>query len=242
MRTFHFKDSLALIGICGIALLTGCAREQSTTTASAKDIGAPVRANEGPPRNKMVAEPVNTGVASSLFASPRVVTLPQGSTVRVRTQTTISTHSARNGETIQANLDAPLVANGVVLAPRGAEVTLAVADSDPGGRVKGRARIGLRLVSIPVAGERRSVVTSTYWHEAAGTKKKDVAKIGIMSGIGAAIGAIAGGGKGAAIGAGAGGGAGTAVVLSTHGDAAVIPAESVIQFRLDQAISAKLRN
>ena len=62
-----------------------------------------------------------------------------------------------------------------------------------------------------------------------------------MSGIGAAIGAIAGGGKGAAIGAGAGGGAGTAVVLSTHGDAAVVPAESVIQFRLEQPITVKFK-
>lgn len=242
MRTLHFKESLALAGICGIALLTGCAREQSTTTVAAKEVGAPVRTNDALPRNNMVAEPVNTGVASSLLASPRVVTLPQGSIVRVRTQTSISTHDARNGETIQANLEAPLIANGVVLAPRGADVTLAVADSDPGGRVKGRARIGLRLVSLPVTGVRRSVVTSTYWHEAAGTKKKDVAKIGILSGIGAAIGAIAGGGKGAAIGAGAGGGAGTAVVLSTHGDSAVVPAESVIQFTLQQPISAKLRN
>ncbi len=238
MRTFHFKDKLALAGIFGLALLTSCARDQPTTVASAKDSAAlPVRVNEAAPRNSLVAG----AAASSSLASPRVVTLPQGSTVRVRTQTTISTHEARNGETIQANLDAPLIANGVVLAPRGADVTLAVTDSDPGGRVKGRARIGLRLVSLPVVGERRSVVSNTYWHEAPGTKKKDVAKIGIMSGIGAAIGAIAGGGKGAAIGAGAGGGAGTAVVLSTHGDAAVIPAESIIQFRLDQPITAKLK-
>ena len=239
MRTFHVKESLALVGICGLALLTGCAKEQSTSvSASPKGAAAPIRANDATPRNTLV----DGGMAPSSMASPRIATLPQGSMVRVRTQTTISTREARNGETIQANLDAPLVVNGIVLAPRGAEVTLAVADSDPGGRVKGRARIGLRLVSLPVAGERRSVVASTYWHEAAGTKKKDIAKIGILSGIGAAVGAIAGGGKGAAIGAGAGGGAGTAVVLSTHGDAAVVPAESVIQFRLEQPVSAKLRN
>lgn len=239
MRPFHVKENLVLVGICGLALLTGCAKEQSTTlSAPPATAPAPIRSNDIAPRNAVAAG----GTASSLMASPRIATLPQGSMVRVRTQTSISTREARNGETIQANLDAPLVANGVVLAPRGAEVTLAVAESDPGGRVKGRARIGLRLVSLPVAGERRSVVASTYWHEAAGTKKKDMAKIGIMSGIGAAVGAIAGGGKGAAIGAGAGGGAGTAVVLSTHGDAAVVPAESVIQFRLEQPVSAKLRN
>ena len=230
MGNFHIQGSVVLAGICGIALLTSCAKDQSVPAA--KEVAI---------RNNLAAEPVKPAASTSQLASTRVLTIPEGSLVRVRTQTSISTHEARNGETIQANLDAPLVVGGVVLAQRGADVTLVVADSDPGGRVKGRARIGLRLVSLPLAGERRSIVASTYWHEAAGTKKKDAAKIGIMSGIGAAIGAIAGGGKGAAIGAGAGGGAGTAVVLSTHGDAAVVPAESVIQFRLEQPITVKFK-
>jgi hypothetical protein len=76
------------------------------------------------------------------------------------------------------------------------------------------------------------ISTSTITRDANSTKKKDAMKIGIGSGVGAAIGAIAGGGKGAAIGAAAGGGAGTGVVLGTHGDAAVIPSESVLHFTL----------
>jgi len=47
--------------------------------------------------------------------------------------------------------------------------------------------------------------------------KDDAAKVGAASGIGAIIGAIAGGGKGAAIGAIIGGGAGTAGVMSQRG-------------------------
>jgi len=49
------------------------------------------------------------------------------------------------------------------------------------------------------------------------SKKDDAAKIGAASGIGAIIGAIAGGGKGAAIGAIIGGGAGTAGVMTQRG-------------------------
>jgi hypothetical protein len=49
------------------------------------------------------------------------------------------------------------------------------------------------------------------------TTKDDVTKVGAATGIGAIIGAIAGGGKGAAIGAVIGGGAGTAGVMTQRG-------------------------
>ena len=54
--------------------------------------------------------------------------------------------------------------------------------------------------------------------------------------LGAIIGAIAGGGKGAAIGAGIGAAGGAVGQMSTRGRELKIPAESVITFRLDQAL------
>ena len=207
----------AILGLGTVLGVTGC----GTSSVSAK----------GP----------TTGLAS-YFSSSHQVVIPQGTIVRIRTSTTLSTRDARTGQTARASLEAPLIsANGTVLAPRGAEATLVVASSDPGGRVKGRAQIGLRLTSMQVAGINQSVSTNIAWHQARATKGKDAAKIGILGGIGAAIGALAGGGKGAAIGAGAGAGAGTAVVLSTHGDAAVVPAESVLQFRLEQPLTVTVK-
>ena len=47
-----------------------------------------------------------------------------------------------------------------------------------------------------------------------------------------AISARAGGGKGAAIGAGVGAGAGVGTNLATRGESAVIPAETLIEFKL----------
>ena len=61
--------------------------------------------------------------------------------------------------------------------------------------------------------------------------KDDAAKIGAASGIGAIIGAIAGGGSGAAIGAIIGGGAGTAGVMSQRGK----------DIRLDRGQQMKIR-
>ncbi len=79
--------------------------------------------------------------------------------------------------------------------------------------------------------------TSHFTRQAKSTKGKDAKKIGIGAGVGAAIGAIAGGGKGAAIGAGVGGGAGTGAVLATHGDPAVIGAESRLSFTLREPVT-----
>jgi hypothetical protein len=121
---------------------------------------------------------------------------------------------------------------GEVVLPKGAHIEGVVADSDEGGRVKGVASISLKLTSVAVGGRQVPVASSTYVKDAPATKKKDSLKVGIGAGIGAAIGAIAGGGKGAAIGAASGGAAGTGLVLATHGDPAVVPAESIISFRL----------
>jgi hypothetical protein len=143
----------------------------------------------------------------------------------------ISSKTAKAGDTFAASLEQPLVARGVVIAPKGADAMLRVTAVDEGGRVKGRATIALALVSfVDANGQQQAVATAPLTTEAKSGVKKDVMKTGIASGVGAAIGAIAGGGKGAAIGAGAGAAGGTGVVLATRGPAAEVPAESVLSF------------
>jgi hypothetical protein len=106
--------------------------------------------------------------------------------------------------------------------------------------VKGRAVLGVRLRSLKgKGGQVLEIETQPVVLAAEGTKKKDALKVGIASGIGAAIGAIAGGGKGAAIGAGAGAAGGTGVVLATRGDAAVLPVESLLNFRLSKELKVQ---
>lgn len=108
-----------------------------------------------------------------------------------------------------------------------------VVEADKGGRVKGVAHLSIELTSLKTAdGRTVQMATRPIIVQARATKGKDAAKIGIGTGVGAAVGAIAGGGKGAAIGGAAGAGAGTAVVLSTRGDAAQIGSETVLNFEL----------
>jgi len=84
-------------------------------------------------------------------------------------------------------------------------------------------------------GEKIDIVTSPVTAEAAANRGKDAAKIGVAAGAGAAIGAVAGGGKGAAIGGLIGGGAGTAL----RGEAAEIPAETVLSFELRSPVTIR---
>jgi predicted small lipoprotein YifL len=171
-------------------------------------------------------------------APPPPLVLAEGTKVVVRTTSTLSTKSAESGQTFAATLQEPLEVNGQVIAPKGAEVTGKVVESDPGGRVKGVASISVRLTTLKLAnGKEVDLATSVYEKDAPGSKKKDAVKVGIGSGVGAAIGAIAGGGRGAAIGAAAGAGAGTGVVMATRGDPAVISSETVLSFKLTAPVT-----
>ena len=164
---------------------------------------------------------------------PRQATLPVGTKIAVVTTTTLSTKTNKTGEAFAATLAEDLAEGDWIIARQGALVNGVIANSDPGGRVKGVASITLKLSKLQLAdGREVPIATSSYKAVANTTKKKDATKIGVGAGLGAAIGAIAGGGKGAAIGAGIGGAAGTTAALATYGDPAVISSERKIGFTL----------
>ena len=168
---------------------------------------------------------------------PRTFTIAAGRSISVYTENSLTTKSTKSGDVFVGSLANAIVDGDWVVAKRGAKVEGVVSNSDPGGKVKGVASISVKLKSLQLAdGRTVAISTTNYVREAKSTKKKDAAKIGIGAGVGAAIGAIAGGGKGAAIGAGVGGGGGTAMVLATRGDPAVIPAESQISFQMTSAV------
>jgi len=164
--------------------------------------------------------------------------IPAGTVLQVRTTQTLSTKIQASGAEFTATLDAPVVVEGQEVAPRGATVQGRVAESNPGGRVKGKAFLQLELTSLTLPdGRTVPLATETSGREASGSKKKDAVKIGGATGAGTAIGAVAGGAVGAGVGALVGGAAGTGAVLATRGEPAMIPAESVITFRLKDSAS-----
>jgi hypothetical protein len=128
------------------------------------------------------------------------------------------------------------------VAKAGTRVTGFVVSSDPGGRVKGTASltVGVRSV-VGVNGSTIAVTTDSYTADADSTKKRDAVRTGVATGVGAIIGGIAGGGSGAAIGAGAGAAAGVGANMATRGEAAVIPAEQLIELRLISPVTVTMQ-
>jgi hypothetical protein len=208
----------------------------STTAGNPNAVGggfAPGAPSGNPPNNAAAPTPAPT---------PHIFTIAAGAPIAIYTAKSLSTKTDKDGERFVASLARPIVDDDWVVAKKGALVEGVVVNSDPGGRVKGRASMTVRLSSLQLAdGRTIDISTSSYTKVAKGTKKKDAMKIGIGAGVGAAIGAIAGGGKGAAIGAGAGGGAGTGYVLATRGDPAVIPSESQLTFKLTAPVTVTKR-
>jgi hypothetical protein len=142
------------------------------------------------------------------------------------------------GDNFLATLDRPLMAEGLVIAERGARLEGRVVELEKAGRVKGVSSLGIQLVRLRTSdGQRVDIQTDTFRKQGPTTKKEDAAKVGAGAGLGAAIGAIAGGGKGAAIGAAIGGAAGAGGVAASRGKPAVLPVETRIDFRLNTAIT-----
>jgi hypothetical protein len=164
--------------------------------------------------------------------------------VAVRVGETLTSEKNEAGDGWSGVLAEPVVIDGFVIAERGSRVEGRVTSVERAGRVKGVAQLTVALTRIQTAdGQRVNVQTAAFAATGKDETKRDVGKVAIASGIGAAIGAIAGKGKGAAIGAGAGAAAGTGAVLMTRGGPAVIGTEALIRFRVAEAvtITEKLR-
>ncbi len=172
----------------------------------------------------------------------RSITVPTGTAIAVRLLDGISSERNRAGDTFQATLDEPVVVDGVVVAHRGANVVGRVVQAKESGRVAGLAEMALELDRITTVGGEVQIASDTMMRQAETSKGKDAATVGAMAGIGAAIGAIAGGRKGAGIGAAAGGTAGAGTVMATKGKPVKFDPETRLTFRLRAPITITADN
>ena len=169
---------------------------------------------------------------------PHRVTLNAGTLIPVRLVDGLTSERNLPGDSFTATLDKELVVDGFVIVERGARVEGRVVASDKGGRVKGVSSLSVELVRLRTSdGQTVAIQTDGFERRAEETHRQDAEKIGGGAALGAVIGAIAGGGKGAAIGAGVGGGAGAGAVMATRGNAATLPSETRVTFRLKAPVT-----
>jgi hypothetical protein len=174
-----------------------------------------------------------------MAADARVATIPAGTQLRVRLENSVGSDISRVEAPVHATLVNPIVIGGRTIVPAGSAVTGLVTQAVRPGKVKGRARLGVRFHTLEPAGdnERYRISTNSWVRVAPGTKKKDAATIAIPATGGAIVGGLVGGKKGAAIGAAAGGGGGTAVVLSTRGKEVRLGRGAVLLVRLTEPVT-----
>jgi hypothetical protein len=166
----------------------------------------------------------------------KTFTVPAGTIVSVRLGETLGSKVSQSGQNFDATLAEPLVVEEKEVIPAGAGAHGVVVDAKPLGRFKGAASLQIALTSI----KDYNVQTASVNRSAKGKGKRTAVMIGGGAGAGALIGALAGGGKGAAIGALVGGGAGTAGAAFTGNKDIVLPAETVVSFKLLQPIEVKI--
>jgi hypothetical protein len=86
---------------------------------------------------------------------PRVFTIREGTTITISTDKTITTKLDKNGDRFTGSLTNSIVDGDWVIAKRGALVEGEIVNSDPGGRVSGRAVLTVRLRSLQLADGRK---------------------------------------------------------------------------------------
>jgi hypothetical protein len=165
------------------------------------------------------------------------LTVPAGTELAVRVNQRISVRQAVAGEHFSGEIVEPVEQNGSVLIPRGTPVQGRIDRAHRRGHFKGRSYLELRLVSMTLNGYQYGLETRDTVRSKRGKGRRSAGFIGGMTGAGMLIGGIASGGVGLAIGGASGAGAGTLLAGTTGNRDIVIPAESIVHFRLaDQLV------
>lgn len=155
------------------------------------------------------------------------------SVIGLQIETAVTSETARVEDAVVARVSRDVMVGNRVAIPAGSKAQGEVTLVERGGKVKDRARLGVRFTSIVLAdGTRLPIDTEAIYREGDSPGRESTTKIGVSAIAGTIIGGLIGGGKGAAIGGAVGGGAGSATVLAGGRNPATLMLGSPVTVRL----------
>lgn len=250
MKLLPSVPSFLSVTLAGMLLVSGCKSNPGQQATNSANPSQPAQTAQTPPppanQPQDASQPQSAGTASQPAAPPPAqqpaapapapppepLVIPAGTRIRVRVGQTLSTKVNQSGDTFPATVASDVVVNGQTVIPEGASATGTVTQAKALGKFKGQAVLAVSLDRVRAGGRSYAVSTSSVERVEKGKGKRSAGFIGGGAGLGALIGGLAGGGKGALIGGLAGAGAGTAGGAFTGNKDLVIPAETLLTFRL----------
>jgi len=206
---------------------TGCGKN-NTSTNSTTDNGQSGAAPSGSQPASMPTPPP---------PPPQPFVVPAGTEIPVILSSTINSRTATPGDEWQGSVAVDILVDNEVAIPKGSDVSGTVVDAKKQGKFKGEANLAIKLTRLQVRGKSYLVASSTYGATEKGKGKRTAVVTGGGAAVGALIGGLAGGGKGAAIGAAVGGGGGLAASGATGGKNVQFSPEQRVTFRLEDAVT-----
>jgi hypothetical protein len=164
------------------------------------------------------------------------VVVPTGSILRVRINEGMDSKNTAPGTAFDGVVLSDVAAGGFIAIPRGASITGTVVEAHRAGQLKGKGELKLQVTNVSFGGRTYPVATDFWWHQGIDKTGNTVGNTVGLAGVGALIGAVAGGGVGAAVGAGVGGVAGLGVSSASGRGEAALPPEAIVTFHLTQPV------
>jgi len=169
------------------------------------------------------------------------VTIPANAVIGIQIEHGVSTTTAKVEDPVRARVTRDLLAGSDVVVPAGSRLLGNVTLVEEGGRLKERARLGIRFHTLVLAnGTEIKLPTETIYRDGESPAGRSTAKIGGAAIGGAILGAIMGGGKGAIIGAASGAGSGTGWAMAGDRKPAELRAGQSLTVRMSDSVTTQV--
>jgi hypothetical protein len=189
-------------------------------------------------------------LAGSAWAQSNAPSVPEGTPLKVKLETTISTFSSKVGDPFQGKLAEPVVVDGKTLIPAGATIEGRVTKLAEPRRIKGKPTIGIFPEHIVMPDGQRYMLNAVLidtdikgtdvneegMFKGAGHDRRDQIEVAGGTGAGMLVGGLIGGGPGLLIGGAVGAGATTTHWLVQR-HSAVLPSGTQLLLELSRPMT-----